>query len=254
MITINSKVFVGGSNIQAFNTPISLVAGSILYLDAGNTISYPGTGTNWYDISGQGMTASLVNTPTYQSTTGSFRLNGTNQYMSVTPNATLNALNGFTNSYTIEVWAKSADPSPAGTFAPRLIEKRAATGVYPISIQINHLASEKTLGFIFDNTNVPGALISDGPDLWNNTWKQIVFVADFAADNLKAYKNGSFFSSSINTTTTNTNNAANFYIGTNGGLSTPFAGEIAIVRVYNTALTAEEINTNWFATKDRFGL
>jgi len=251
---LNGKLLIQGSNLAVYNkySP-QVTAGSILNLDAGNTTSYSGTGTEWYDISGQGMTASLVNTPTYQSNSGSFKLNGTNQYMVVTPNATLNAINAFTNSYTFEIWAKSTDPSPTNTFAPRLIEKRALTGAYPISIQINFNFAERTTCFVFDGTLAPGVQI-DGQNLWDGTWKQITYVVDFSSDSFRSYNNSGFVSSSTNTVTTNTSNASNLYIGTNGAATTPFAGEIAIVRVYNTALTVDQIGANWFATKDRFGV
>ena len=36
-----------------------ITSGLILYIDAGNTASYPGTGSNWYDLSGQGHDGSL---------------------------------------------------------------------------------------------------------------------------------------------------------------------------------------------------
>jgi len=36
-----------------------ITSGLILYIDAGNTASYPGTGSTWYDLSGQGHDGSL---------------------------------------------------------------------------------------------------------------------------------------------------------------------------------------------------
>jgi hypothetical protein len=40
----------------------------VLYLDAANSRSYPGTGTTWNDLSGNGNTGTLLNGPTYNST------------------------------------------------------------------------------------------------------------------------------------------------------------------------------------------
>ena len=44
--------------------------GLLLYLDAGNKDSYPGSGTTWYDLSGNGLHSTLVNGPTFDSGQG----------------------------------------------------------------------------------------------------------------------------------------------------------------------------------------
>ena len=36
--------------------------GLVVHLDAGNSASYPGSGTTWYDLSGNGNDATLYNT------------------------------------------------------------------------------------------------------------------------------------------------------------------------------------------------
>ena len=43
--------------------------GLVLMLDAGNDKSYPGTGTTWYDLSGNGNSGTLVNGVGYSTTT-----------------------------------------------------------------------------------------------------------------------------------------------------------------------------------------
>ena len=51
--------------------------GLVLYLDAANSRSYPGTGATWTDLSGNGNNGTLVNTPTYSSSNnGYFTFNG----------------------------------------------------------------------------------------------------------------------------------------------------------------------------------
>ena len=55
--------------------PVS-TTGLVTYLDAQNVKSYPGTGTSWFDLSGQGRTATLVNGPSYDSATKEFVING----------------------------------------------------------------------------------------------------------------------------------------------------------------------------------
>jgi hypothetical protein len=54
----------------------------VLWLDAGNPLSYPGTGSIWYDISpGRPYNMTMYNSPTFSRNNGGiFQFNGTNQY------------------------------------------------------------------------------------------------------------------------------------------------------------------------------
>jgi hypothetical protein len=57
----------------------------VLCLDAGNSRSYPGTGTAWSDISGLGNNGTLTNGPTYSSDNlGSIVFDGSNDYVQFT--------------------------------------------------------------------------------------------------------------------------------------------------------------------------
>jgi hypothetical protein len=88
------RVYVGtdkGYRFSTIPTPLSVVekqatgivsGGLQMYIDAGNAASYPGSGTTWSDLSGNGNDATLVNSPTHTSgDSGYFQLNGSNQYV-----------------------------------------------------------------------------------------------------------------------------------------------------------------------------
>ena len=47
-----------------------ITSGLILNLDAGNVASYPGSGTTWTDLSGNGNNGTLINGPTFNSSNG----------------------------------------------------------------------------------------------------------------------------------------------------------------------------------------
>jgi hypothetical protein len=65
--------------------PRIVTDGLVLALDAGNTKSYPGSGTAWTDLSGRGNTGTLVNGPTYSSANGgSIVFDGVNDYVQFT--------------------------------------------------------------------------------------------------------------------------------------------------------------------------
>lgn len=60
-----------------------VVNGLQLYLDAGLSASYPGTGTTWNDLSGFGNNLTLVNGPVFSSAEGGyFTFDGVNDYVS----------------------------------------------------------------------------------------------------------------------------------------------------------------------------
>ena len=50
----------------------------VSYLDAANTQSYPGSGTAWNDISGNGNNGTLINSPTFDSNNLTIARNGSN--------------------------------------------------------------------------------------------------------------------------------------------------------------------------------
>jgi hypothetical protein len=56
--------------------------GLVLYLDAGNDISYPGSGTNWFDLSNNGNNGTLLNGVGYSASNGgSLTFDGVDDYI-----------------------------------------------------------------------------------------------------------------------------------------------------------------------------
>ena len=56
--------------------------GLILVLDAGNTKSYPGSGTTWSDLSGNGNDGTINGATHTSGTGGYFDFDGSNDYVS----------------------------------------------------------------------------------------------------------------------------------------------------------------------------
>ena len=83
--------------------PDIITDGLVLYLDAANSKSYPGSGTTWKDLSGKGNDSALTNGPNYRSTgMGSFLFDGTDDYSTLPYNSSMD--NDYT---TVSVWIKS---------------------------------------------------------------------------------------------------------------------------------------------------
>jgi hypothetical protein len=103
------------SKLSSYLGPASLFSGSsapslVLYLDAGNTFSYTGTGGTWYDLTSLNNDIELSNTTfnaTYSNLTnfkGSFEFGGTNSFGSL---ITGTAIPLMDSHYTIEAWIQA---------------------------------------------------------------------------------------------------------------------------------------------------
>lgn len=89
------------STVSLFTTGITL------FLDANNPTSYSGSGNTWYDLSGNGLNASLNNGASWLSTNGGvFQLDGTDDNISIPHNNLLN----LPGDFTIEIIYNSQEP------------------------------------------------------------------------------------------------------------------------------------------------
>jgi hypothetical protein len=79
-----------------FHSPRIVTDGLVLALDAANSLSYPGSGTTWTDLSGKGNNGTLVNGPTFdQANGGSIVFDGTDDYVNL-PDGLLSGTGDFT--------------------------------------------------------------------------------------------------------------------------------------------------------------
>ena len=79
----NFKVVSGVGRINAkissiTSSPSIITSGLVLYVDASNATSYPGTGTTWYDLSPNGYNGTLSGNTTYNSGNGGYITLGSN--------------------------------------------------------------------------------------------------------------------------------------------------------------------------------
>ncbi len=94
--------------LETFNNTVSLyTTGITLFLDASNPTSYSGSGTTWYDLSGNGLNASLNNGASWNNSNGGvFQLDGSDDNISIPHNNLLN----LPGDFTIEIIYNSQEP------------------------------------------------------------------------------------------------------------------------------------------------
>jgi hypothetical protein len=225
-----------------------------LCLDAGNTKSYPGSGTTWTDLSGNGNNGTLTNGPTYSSSNGgSLVFDGSNDYISIPSQfdaqAPLTGYNSFTgadtNAFTLEIWIKTSQISGSNSYtAPHLIGRDNG------DIYSNLTLYNGYVYFVHYNSAWLSNLKSTTM-VANNVWHQVVYVNNTNETGIIYIdgKNEVSGSSSIS--------GANYfspdYIG-RGYSNRYFQGSISICKFYDRALTPQEIQQNFNALRGRFSI
>ena len=84
------------------HSPSIVTTGLILCLDAANPKSYPGTGTTWYDVSGNGNNHDLTGSPPWAN--NKFTLDGSTQGFT-----RASSINGVTITCTVVIWYSTTD-------------------------------------------------------------------------------------------------------------------------------------------------
>ena len=219
--------------------PKLVTDGLVLALDAGDTLSYPGSGTTWTDISGNGNTATLINSPTYNTSNGgSIVFNGSNQYASKNP-STMNLSSGVS----MEMIFKSTDMNSRA---------QGFMSFSPGTAYINfYTPGNGTLRWEtwYSYPGSGGAFFTPTA-LSNNTWYHA--VGTFVNGSSILYINGSSVASASYTAGNYSSSyTSEIRIGEYAGY---LSGNIAVAKIYNRALTAAEIQQNFNALRGRFGI
>ena len=223
----------------------------VLYLDAANTKSYPGSGT-WNDISGKGHAATITGATYNSDKGGCFIFDGANDYAKIDDSSDF--LFG-TGSFTEEAWHKRDGNT---TWENPIVRYDTASGTswggmwidgsgnfYPY----HHNPSSATITF---NTG----------DATGTDWIHHVVTTTNtgSAVIIKVYKNSVLQGSQTTSVSgwqpqgTSVGDS-DIHIGGVFGANYWYDGKIAVCRIYKgKALSAAEVKQNFNAQKTRFGL
>ena len=230
--------------------PRTVTDGLVLALDAGNTKSYPGSGTTWTDLSGNGNNGTLVNGVGYDSGDGgALSFDGVNDYVTLVSNSNFSF---GTGDFTIEcwVWRNGSQSENAGI----IITYPNAFGSAPVTTWQLSMGSVEGGGNANKLVFYIGGQLDlrlDDPDVFpNQTWTYVAVTRSGSTINL--YKNLTLVDSGTSSQNLSDDDLA---IGVNRAGGSYWKGYISNTRVYKgKALTASEVKQNYNALRGRYGI
>ena len=245
-LSIGTGITIGGG--ITFSPVYNVVTNGLVFaLDSGNSASYPGTGNNWYDLVGSDD-ATLPNGATYSTDNGGILTFN----RSLSQSAQAASLGSALTTFTAETWVKFDNLSISGGNATCTI-----TEVYA-STPINYTIGTGMLG----NTVVWQGGYYGGAGDWHlagnlvpvvDTWYCMAVTYDGA--NVKFYVDGEL-NDTVASSVTPTSSGVGIHIAERW--DAPYytesflAGSVPVARLYDRALSSEEVRTNYLANHARF--
>jgi hypothetical protein len=217
----------------------------ILFYNPGSYISYPGSGTTITDLRGNSLNGTLSNV-TWNQTYYTF--NGTSSQISITDNSLLEPGSG---DWTMEVWIKPTSLSAPGQV---VLGKFDDGG---LSADISYAIRIANSNVRADFSNGTSAVVTPNYTLTLNTWTHLIYVFNNVANNnIITYVNGVSYSTTTHSFTSVLNTSTNLYLGSynNGEYPQYFNGQMGIVRLYNSALSATDVSKNFEANRAIYGI
>lgn len=244
---------------QHYNPRLTGATSLIFYVDASNSKSYPGTGSIWTDISGNGNHFTLYNTPTYTTvaSTGSYlTFNGTNQYA-----RSANAINfSAYSAITLEIGFRTISTSQ------QIIYETTGTGGSTITGGISLLMNTNSTGTIANRyvsqwqgygyrlfgftptaggfNSVSEVFVNSTDPTGRNSYVDNVQLPYFTNTNI----------TSVSTATTAGLSFANTYtyIASRNGTSYFYQGDIAWIRAFGYKAPASDITNNAYNNQSKY--
>jgi len=240
--------------VMNIDYPPIVTDGLTANLDVTNVLSYPNQGTTWYDLSGNTNNGGLgIGSPAFSTFDGkrSIRFNNNNKYVYSPPYdgfvlSTNPGISSSGTSFTFEAWFYQVTPggqtvilSNAGGCDGYRWGPQGSSAYWLIG---NSDCSQYAEGGVSNSVSMVGR------------WVQMIGIFDRAG----TLGSGSRFYHYVNGTLEGSVATYNptIQLGTPGisACCGAFDGYLSVVRVYNRALSQEEITKNWNAQKTYFGL
>jgi len=229
-----------------YGTPPIVTNGLVVFIDAASNLSYISGSTTVRDLSGNGKNGTQSGGTGYSSDFGGvFTFDGVNDITNFGTGNTFFPL----NSFTIDLWFQSKGTVPTTGTSP---------GLFGFTFGIRLQVGTTSLSYQISSGSIAGAYPLSTNDSINyrdnGNWYNVTCQTD--ATSSQIYVNGQFKNSRSLIWSGSTVWPTNGWnLGRdNNNVNQFFTGSIASYKMYNRALTQQEIAQNYNALKSRFGL
>jgi hypothetical protein len=214
--------------------------GLVLDLDAAKVASYPGTGTAWYDISGNNNNGTLINGPTFSGIgkQASIVFDGVDDFVSGSGTK-------LTTQGTIITWFKTSN-----TYTNNYLFSLPFASGGSNGFDLGFGGTTAFRGVLA--TTVSQAILTYTTTYSDNNWHMGALTYNGATATLY-YDGVARTSASITGSLLQTVNGE-FNVARFGSYGAYVAASISNVTVYNRALSADEVSQNFNALRGRYGI
>jgi hypothetical protein len=245
------------------NIPASynlVTSGAVLYLDAGAGASYPGSGTNWFSLTGS-VTGSLINGPTYTlaGASSSINFDGTNDFMYFNPSSSLTGLSALSVNMWLKfpaneqctIWYKSDNNSSRGWF---IEYGDNINGTGQNGFGFSAVSNGSNLRYFINKNDIPTGS-------WTNLVVTYTGTYPNSGNDVKIYVDGIQNTNTVvNVVGTGTHgldttaDPITFALfGTTGTTGTDYmSGSAGVLMIYNREITSAEVTQNYNALLPKY--
>ena len=236
-------MIIQGVTLKGVTVIDTLVSSGLqLYLDAAVSASYAGSGTTWYDLSGQNNNVVMQNSGniSYTSSGGGYFTLSSNGYFN---KATTTGIPIGTSAYTMSVWVQWATGTWP-TFGGMIGIGNAST--VNQTNQFRTTGTNALINYWYAN-DLPATSTVSPASQWVN------IVAQWDGTTRKIWVNGTQVASAA-ASGLNVSSSLLQVGATNVGGTETLQGNIGQALIYNRALSSTEINNNYTAIRTRYGV
>jgi hypothetical protein len=230
------------------HSPRIVTEGLVMALDAADRNSYTSGSATWRDLSGNLITGSLINGPTFSSANGgNITFDGTNDYVLIQYNPIFNSL-----SFSISGWFTIVGQGSQIDY-PYIIASEAIinSGVQGVGI----FYAGYIVKFRGDVSETPNGFSWDvRPFIGDGKWHHFCAVYNSDITTSYIYGDGVLRNTSVTNIGRVFSQNRNINLAARSIADTYFNGRISNIQFYNKALSSSEALQNYNATKGRFGL